>query len=50
LIHPTIYPIDEMLEHMEGLVLQIQNYRVSLTWGNNKISKRSPSDIPVLIV
>ena len=37
LAHPNIYPIDELLEHMNGLVLQIQNYKVSVTHGNNRI-------------
>ena len=35
---------------MKGSVLQIQNYRISMTQGNNRISKRSPSEDPVLIV
>ena len=50
LAHPNIYPIYELLECMKGLVLQIQNYRISMTQGNNRISKRSPSEDPVLIV
>ena len=42
LAHPNIYPINELLECMKGLVLQIQNPRVSMTQGNNRLSKRSP--------
>ena len=49
LAHPNIYPINELLECMKGLVLQIQNYRISMTQGNNRISERSPSEVPVLI-
>ena len=41
--------MDELLECMEGLVLLIQNYRISMAWGNNRISKRSLSEVPVLI-
>ena len=43
LAHPNIYPINELLECMKGLVLQIQNYRISMTQGNNRISERNPS-------
>ena len=46
---PNIYPIDELLEYIKGLVLQIQNYRIPITQGNNRISERSPSEVPVLI-
>jgi len=35
---PNIYPIDELLECVKRPVLQIQNYRISMTHGNNKIS------------
>jgi hypothetical protein len=34
---------------MKGLTLEMRNYRISITQGNNKISKRSPSEVPVLI-
>jgi hypothetical protein len=27
--HSNIYPIDELLEHMKGLVFCIQNYKIS---------------------
>ena len=50
LAHPNIYPIYELLECMKGPVLQIQSCRISMTQGNNRISKRSPSEDPVLIV
>ena len=39
LAHPNNYHIDELLECMKGLQdLQIQNCRVSMTQGNNRIS------------
>jgi hypothetical protein len=34
LAHLNIYPIYELLEHMKGLVLQIQSFMVSRTQGN----------------
>ena len=50
LAHPNIYPIDELLKYMKGPVLQIQNYRMSMTQGNNRISEKSPGEVLVLIV
>lgn len=47
LVHPNIHTINELLECIKGLVLWIQNYRIFRTQGNNKISERSPSKIPV---
>jgi hypothetical protein len=41
--------MDELLECMKGLVLQIQNYRISMTQGNNKVFERSPSEVSVLM-
>lgn len=49
LAYPIIYPINELLKGNKMPVLQIQNYRLSKTKENNRISKRSPSEIPVLI-
>jgi hypothetical protein len=43
------YPNNELLEYMKGPVLQIQNYKISMKLGNNGISERSPSEVPVLI-
>ena len=34
---------------MKGLVQQIQNYRISMTQGDDRVSERSPSEVPVLI-
>ena len=50
MVHPNIYPIHELLEHLKGLVLQIPSYRISMTQDNNRLSVRSPSEDPVLIV
>ena len=50
LIYPNIYPTDELLECMKWPVLQIQNYRVSMTQDKNKVSEKSLSEVPVLIV
>ena len=47
LAHPNIYPTSELLECMKGLVLQIQNYRISMTQGNCRISEWSPCEVPV---
>ena len=43
-------PIPTSLEWMKGLVRQIQNCEISMTQGNNRISERRPSEVPVLIV
>lgn len=48
--HPNIHPICELLEQVKGPILQVQRHRSSMTQGNNKISERSPSKDPVLIV
>lgn len=41
LAHPNVHPICELLERP---VLQIQSCTISITQGNNRISKRSPSE------
>ena len=46
----VIYLIEELIEHVKGLVLQSQSYRISTTQGMDRISKRSPSEVPVLIM
>lgn len=38
LAHPNTHPINELLEYMRVLVLMIQNYRISMTQGNNTLS------------
>lgn len=35
LAYPSVYPIDNLLECMKGLVLETQNNRFSLTWYNS---------------
>ena len=50
LADPKIYPIYKLPEHMKGTVLKIQSCRISMIQDNNRISKRSPSEDPVLIV
>lgn len=47
--HPNIYSIDELLEHIKGLVLQVQNFKLPMTQDNNRISRRYPSESPLLI-
>lgn len=46
----NIYTVYDLLEFMKGLALQTQSCRTSMTQGNNTISKRSPSEVPILIV
>lgn len=41
--------MNELLKCMKGLVLEIQNYSISRTQINNRISKRSPREVPILI-
>ena len=41
--HPNIYTIDESMGHMKGLVLQIQNYRISMTQGNSRMGLQEES-------
>ena len=48
--YPNIHSICELLEHVKGPVLQILSYKISITQGGNKISKRSPTGDPVLLV
>ena len=50
LAYPNIYFVYELLEHTKGPVLQILSCRISMTQGNSRISERSPSEDPVLIV
>ena len=50
LAYPNICPIYELLKHVKGPLLQIQSCRISMTQGNSRISKRSPSEDPVLMV
>lgn len=42
---PTSTPL---MEFMKGSVLKIQNYSISMTQGNNRVSEKSPSEVPLL--
>lgn len=48
--HPSIHPTDKLLEDVKGLVLQIQNSRISMIQGNNSIFERSPRKVSILVV
>lgn len=48
--HLNIFTIDDLLECMMELVLEIKIYRILMTQPNNRIPKRSPSEVPILIV
>ncbi|XP_051002927.1 coiled-coil domain-containing protein 172 [Acomys russatus] len=43
LVHPNIYPSDELLESTKGPLPQIHNYRTSMTQGNNRFLKSKDS-------
>lgn len=47
LINLNIYPIFDM---QKGLVLQNHKHRIFMTWGNRRISNRSFSECPILII
>ena len=47
--HTNTHPIYELLKCVKGPDLQIQNYRVSMTQGINRISRRSSGEGPILI-
>lgn len=42
--------ICQVLEHVEGLVLLIQSYRISMTHRNNRRTGRRPCEDPILMV
>ena len=50
LAHPNIYSIYELLECVKRPAPQIQSCRISMTQVRNRISKRTPSEHPVLMV
>lgn len=39
-VHHNFYPVNELLEYVKELVLEIQNYRISLIWNKSRISKK----------
>lgn len=51
LSYPNFYPIDELTAGVhEGVNATDPKLRISVMQGNSRISKRSPSEILVLIV
>jgi hypothetical protein len=48
LAQANINPICELLDFVKGLVLQIQNCRISMIWNNNMASRRSSGEDPIL--
>jgi hypothetical protein len=50
LAHPNIYIICKWLRHMKGPVLLIQGCRLSMNQSNNGITRRNPSEHPILMV
>ena len=50
LAHPKIYIIYELLGCVKGPVLLIQSCKISMTQGNNRMTRRQPSEDPVLMV
>ena len=50
LAHASIHPVYDLLDHVKGLILQIQSCRSYMKQRNNRIPKRSLSYGPVLIV
>jgi hypothetical protein len=47
LANTKTYLIYELLEHVIGLALQLQSYRISMTQGNHRITKRSHDENPI---
>lgn len=41
---PKVHPSCDLLEHMQGQILPSQSRSISTTQGNNRISKRCPSE------
>ena len=50
LVHPNIYLIYELLEHVKRLALQIQSCSISMIKSNNIVSERSLREDLMLIV
>lgn len=46
LVHPNIYPIRDLLERVKGPVPWNQSPRISVTQGNNMLSKSCLSEDP----
>lgn len=50
LAHSIIYSIHDLLECMEGLLLWNDDRRISITWGNSRMSERHFSEGSVMTV
>jgi hypothetical protein len=50
LAHQNIHPIYELLEQMKRLVLQIPSCGHSMTQGDNRITEKSSSEGPILMM
>jgi hypothetical protein len=50
LARPQTYIICELLGCMKGLLVQIENCKISLTQGNNRITRRSSTELLLLMV
>lgn len=48
LAHPNTYPTYDLLANVKGLVLQKQNFGISMTQDNSRMSRRSPVEGPAL--
>lgn len=45
--HSDTYLVFEPVDYVKGLDLQIHSCKISMTQGNNMMSKKSPSEGPV---
>ena len=51
LAHSNIFPICDLLKCVKGLVLQNNDCRIHIAWGNSRIPRRSDnSECPLIIV
>lgn len=49
--HPKIYiNVKHDVGHMKGPVLLSQSFKISVTQGNNGITRRSPDEDPIVVV
>ena len=48
--HAKIYIICKWLGYVKGPVLLFQSCKISMTLGNNRITRRTPSEDPMLMV
>lgn len=48
MVYANIHWIYKLLEHVKGMNPRIQNIRISMTWDNNRLFKRSPMRVHYL--